>query len=692
MADADRELLDEVLLGAHVMDGLARDEESFEAVVDAFRAQDGESMHRLLERHEQAERCEVICHWLRSKEAVLLCLELAGPPPLEVEELDLRGFAEVVGQLTADEEMVELMATAVQERDTSAWNELIANNDLQRFNHVLCHWVSTVHYRLVCDVVCQPVRVQRPHLIPELQAAGTALRSLAANAEAFSAAEKAVRANNCETLASILGAGGAGQSCRLICEWFCACQCMLVCLRFCRVFPIDEIESQVDEMREFAQATGRVGTGALERLAAATLSQDVELVEALVRELQFERFCLQFCHWVCFLRCEIFCHCVCPPPEPTPLFTRVGIYRIPTVTPPTSGDFAADGTTIAGRLAFTGGIPLEGIMPNGQSSLAYEYRFLINENAPTASAPAPALGAQVGPTPIGQLEFWAYDNSTNVWYVDTRQVGVNTTFGSYAIPQPGNTTLPPVDLDIPVGTDGWIRVPRMNDYTQGGIGVFQPGGGLAGTDLLMNLETTEFTNENIDLGALLAGDAVLAADLSPRPTYTITFEARVVGAATLTATNTLPTIAFSNTQYAYKLHTEWDGGPVSKLTVCSADILELREGTGCNKLTDTMTALFTCYHPYLASAELFLQGPGIPYPPVAGPYTVSITLPAYGPGAVEAASGVIGPHVFDISGLTPCAYILHLQTTANLTYGNGPIGPLNEDLLAFCIDGGPGLM
>ena len=52
MAEQDRALLDEVLAGATVMAALAKDEEVFRAAVDAFRAYDGESMAKLLERHQ----------------------------------------------------------------------------------------------------------------------------------------------------------------------------------------------------------------------------------------------------------------------------------------------------------------------------------------------------------------------------------------------------------------------------------------------------------------------------------------------------------------------------------------------------------------------------------------------------------------------------------------------------------------
>ena len=259
MAEQDRALLDEVLAGSTVMAALAKDEEVFRAAVDAFRAYDGESMAKLLDRHQLSAHCEIICHWLRSKEAVLLCLELAGPPPLRDESPpDPREFAQLVAKLTADDAMVRLMVDAVEDRDTSAWSTLIEKNGLQRFSHLLCHWVCTVHYRLVCDVVCQPLLVQRPHLGPELRAAGAALGSLAADEAVFAGAVKAVLAGSCETLAGTLEGGGFGPFCFFLCEWFCSWRCMLVCLRLCRIYPFERFESPIGEMRDFALALGGI--------------------------------------------------------------------------------------------------------------------------------------------------------------------------------------------------------------------------------------------------------------------------------------------------------------------------------------------------------------------------------------------------------------------------------------------------
>src|SRR3954447_9427383 len=213
MADQDRALLDEVLAGANAMARLAEDEGVFRAGVDAFRAYGGESMAKLLERYELAQHCEIVCHWLRSKEAVILCLELAGPPPEREEPPEARDFAEVVAKLTADEAAVRLMADAVEDRNVEAWRELITRYEVERFSHLLCHWVCTVHYRLVCQVVCSPIAVQRPHLGPELGAAGAALAAIARDERTFAEATKAVLAGSCERLGVVLEGGGFGPFC-----------------------------------------------------------------------------------------------------------------------------------------------------------------------------------------------------------------------------------------------------------------------------------------------------------------------------------------------------------------------------------------------------------------------------------------------------------------------------------------------
>jgi uncharacterized protein (UPF0371 family) len=108
--------------------------------------------------------------------------------------------------------------------------------------------------------------------------------------------------------------------------------------------------------------------------------------------------------------------------------------------------------------------------------------------------------------------------------------------------------------------------------------------------------------------------------------------------------------------------------------VVSLDILELAApGAGCGKLTDELHALYTVYHPFVGSARVYFEGNPV--------------LPADLPLALvdgESASGVAGV-LIDISSLQPCAYILWLQATLNLTSGWGQIPhPTIWDHIAFC--------
>jgi hypothetical protein len=681
------DLLGDLLDEAATVGALAANEKTFSTAYEAFRSQDKKGFLAILEKLRLTPRCRLVCEWIRSKECVFLCLELCGPPKPTDKPPDIHLLTEAIVRVTADPKAVQELAAIMEKRDVAAFKRFVDVHKLGPFCHFFCHWVCLVRWRLVCRWICDPlVKDRPPSLATELTTAGHALRVLLANRPAFDAAVAGAQAGDPDKVRAAIDGARLTPFCRLICEWFCSWHCVLVCFALCRQFPLPAVTNEVHEAFTFAQATQKLGQQPLqlEKLSAAVGAGDVKAYSALVTELKLQPFCIQLCHWICFLRCRRYCILVCPPPDTTPLFTHVGIYAIPTTSLP--GDFAADGTTTS-RLAFTSTIPLEGISPDGQATQAYEYRFLVDPAAsPPVPATTPAATGKIAPTTIGQLEFWAYDNTLNVWYPDSRPVGVNTGFGSYNIPQPGSTFISTGPLDVSVAPDGWIQVPRMNDYTQGGIGRFVPGGGLAGTDLLANLDTTQFTNEHVNLGGLAAGSAIPGPDLSPRPTYTITFEARVHGTTALVATNTLNVIAFSNTKYDYTRHTDWDGGGVTTTDVCSLDIKELT-GAGCSKLTTTATALFTCYHAYLGSARLWLQGPGIPYPPVAGPFTVDLVLPPYGVGAVDVASGPAG-HAFNISGLASCAYILHLETTLNLTSGDGAIGYVNQDLMAFCTQTG----
>ena len=670
MADEaeERQLLKDLVEGAEAIGRLAEDESTFRAAVDAFRAQDAESWAELAERLQLVERCEVICDWLCSKECFLLCLEFCGPPRLEEKPPDIREFAQVVARVTADEELVELLANAVEERDPDSFAELVKGQELERFCHLLCHWACTVRCRLIGEVVCPPQLLSRPRLIAELQTAGEGIRSLVENEEAFAAALDAVRARNCELLRNAIAQAELEPFCRLICEWFCSWHCVLVCLPLCRSFPFERPEKPVQEMWEFAREIGKLAGNpdVLQRLSEALGRDDSEASEALVRELGLERFCLQLCHWLCFVRCRIFCRCVCLPPIPKPLFTHVGQYRVN----PIYGEFSPAGTTTSGGYAFTDTIPLRGNLPLLTGPNAIEYRFRYAKY-PGPGAVNDIVGVMIAPTVIGVLRYWYWnagwqDDGVAFYYV-------NNPGATVSIPQIGPDLVVSLNKDVKPG--GWIEAPTENEFFPAGRGAFIHWGGLA------DLDTTKLTEESFDLTAaapplpLKAGDTVPAAQRSEAPTFRLLFEARKVGPGPVVSANNLDKIALSNTHYKYTRHAEWDGGVVSTRAVTSLDIAELI-ANGCDPLTDDVHALFTAYHPYLAAVSVYFVGPG----PLPAPLAPAIA----GGEAISEAGG----HDFDISALSPCAYVLWLQTTVNLTRGYGLIGDANEwDYIAFCKEG-----
>lgn len=376
-------------------------------------------------------------------------------------------------------------------------------------------------------------------------------------------------------------------------------------------------------------------------------------------------------------------HCFCvhlcleeaPPIKPPtiPLFTNVGQYHVD----PSYGDFTAAGLTSSGDFAFTDTIPFIGILPDGQDPKSVEYRFRVAEY----DAAGTVLGAvsdieasMIPPTIIGKLEYWSWNAVLSAWVVKAADYWINNPGKTVTIPQPVGPALS-VSLNKDVEAGGWIKVPREDALLPGGKGRFIP------TGRLIDLNTRRLTDEAFDLTVpapgVKAGESVPALKKSRAHTFKIFFEAREVGPnPLLPGSNALEKIIVSNTHYTYHRHPNWAGSTPTTRAVVSLDILELAgsaPGAGCGKLQNHLHALYTVYHPFVGSAEVYFEG----NPPLPA------ALPLV-PAGGEAVSGTAG-HDFDISPLPPCAYVLWLKATLNLTSGWGQIpNPTTWDHVAFC--------
>jgi hypothetical protein len=655
---------------ARAVGQLAQDETLFRAWIDAYRAQDGDSFQRLLSQFNLTEECDLLCRWIGVKESVLRCLSFCGSLPQEpLTVADIPRFATAISRITSDEELIETLAESIQEGDVDEFRNLVRQVGAERYCHLICYWASIVYSRLICKQICATVPPPRRHFVAELAVAGGAISSLVKRPDLLDQVIKAGIANNCEILNGLLTPDG---HCFVICEWVCSWHCVLNCLQFCTSLP-NSNDVSILEIRAFALALSRVAAteGAIARLATAMATGNTESYSALVREFELQRFCTQLCHWLCFEFCRLFCFCVCPEPEVIPLFTKVGIYRVD----PIWGDFTSDGTTTAGGYAFTSTIPLIGIIPDGSTPTPVEYRFLW-EKYPLGSGAVPVTPAMIADTVIGELEYIYWDGTAPA--IGAADFYASNTPMTISIPQQFGPPLT-VNVNTPIAPDGWIAVPRLNSLFLGGVGRFIGGA----NNQLVDLKTTMLTNEVFDLTSavpplpVLAGDSVPLAQRSEKPQFKITFEARNAVTHMAIGTNFRDRIALSNTTYTYLRHPDWAGGNVTTTPVVSLDVAELKTGGGCNplKVGSHLHALFTAYHPYLGTCEVFVQGPGVPPPAPINPPIVS-----------GQAQSPIGGQDIDSSTLKPCAYVLWLSTTLKLTVGYGQIPGEFDDLIAFCID------
>jgi hypothetical protein len=655
MADQGFELdvLHDLLKEAGVVAQLAKGEKTFLNSYEAFRAGDRKAFRTALKRLKLVPHCHRVCEWIRIKECLFLCLDLCGPPNV-AERPNPRVLADAIVRITSDEELVTELAQAVEKRDRAAFQRIVKAQKLEPICHLFCHWVCYVHYELICRWVCDLELDVRPSLVEELQTAGRALRMLVKNREAFDEAVAASEAGDADKFNGVLEKYGLLPFCRWICFFFCSWRCVLVCLTLCRRLPLEPIERPLQEAFAFAKETAKLAQqpAALERLSAAVGAGDVQGFVSIVEELKLQRYCIQLCHWVCFLRCRRFC--ICLPTGLKPEFTSIGGLDYLTDVNSTA---PGNGLTIADGRAFTdlAGKPLEkpvpslrlnGVLPEKLSGSPMEYRFEFCTTNATGGSPSawkPVLPVQIAPTMIGHWQ---------PIIGPTKRVWVNH-------PAP-----PAGDIVISVAADGWIKVPQDNIF-----GNFSQNGNQID---LISSSLAAFPSK--DESGVITGNAP-AHPLVQDSHFGLRMRARKVGVpASEVDAGTCGHIAVDNTYYDnVKPHPAWDGGaafPPHQRAVRMVNIQELGS-TGCQKITNSLTVLFTAGHPNLGSASISMTGGGGTFP---------FTLPAPGTGEWF---GTATPNGWSVGSLQPCAYLVTLEITVLLTDGDNDPVPL-YDQIAFC--------
>lgn len=319
---------------------LAQDSGGFAAVVAAFESKDANAFRWVLERLEMLPYCELICEWVRIKFGVLRCLEVCGLPGEKVETPNLQQFARAIVQLASNEKLLRRVVDSVSCGDGEDYRAAIAELKLNDFCYLLCHWVYSIIYHRVCEVVCSPERLILGDAVSEIRTAAKEIAGVLENEKAFDAISKAAVALNCEILKSTIDQFGLGFQCGFICWLICSWRYVWVCREFCQLrSPVLNGAYGIEEAQNFALASRQLASQprALADLVSAVQNRDAKTYGEIIDRFGLGPYCYQVCAWVCSVTCYGFCICVCPPSAYPPWFTQVGNFDIYTQIDPTSG-------------------------------------------------------------------------------------------------------------------------------------------------------------------------------------------------------------------------------------------------------------------------------------------------------------------------------------------------------------------
>lgn len=646
--DVFRNLLEEadVVAGA-----LAKDQAGFDRLYKAFQAQDKRGYQGALRELKLLGRCRLVCEWIRSKECVFLCLELAGPPKPPERAPDPLRLAEAILRVTEDESLLKELVVAVEQRDPKLFDRIVEALDIEPLRHLFCHWVCMVRYRLVCRWLCG-TDDERPDLFVELQSGGRALGMLVRDEAAFKEAVVASDADDPAKLGAIVRGAGLFQWCDYICVFFCSWRCTLACLRFCRTPP--KFKNLLREAFAFVKATHGLAAkpAELRRLSVAVGAGDVQTYQRLVGELKLAPFCFQLCHWICSLRCRLWCLVICPPPFNHPWFTHVGDFGV-------QGDFApATGLTNKSQAGhggpgygFFGALSLRGLCPKtdpANPGQAMAYRFLFQEAG--VANPTAITGGFVSEVLVGS-RYTTWNSVPNVQQT-VRIRATNPT----VTPPPFNGDPTPPDHYLVPDPEGWVLVdPQAFDDAFSGY--------------LMGFNSAAAFAGGAPAPGVAAGVDVPAANEKNGRDAAIIFQATRV--STMAAVNGGAAPDYSNT--LAKIHiNNWD-------EVGLLDLLEF-QGGACTPLTSTLTIKYTTDHELLAAWSIHVQSeatiPGSPvFPSGTGPRG------SFG-SDVHSLTGGPGP----ADDWPSCSYLVTLSTRRRLTTGLNDDPSKTSGLKTFCID------
>jgi len=349
-----------------------------------------------------------------------------------------------------------------------------------------------------------------------------------------------------------------------------------------------------------------------------------------VERLKLQRYCIQLCHWLCFVRCRRFCILWCPPIYNHPWFTHVGDFNIDIDIDPGTGftNKAAIGHT--GSLhggpdyGFLGNLILRGFCPKTHPTTGepMAYRFRYDQG-----------GSKKPMTGVGVISDVRVGYRYILWFGFLRKQDLRVAPSAPPPPPPG--PFPPPHYLVP-DAQGWVLVDQaaQDDGFDGDLMGFR-------SDIV-------FPGGDATPAGVNAGQAVPGTKQKNGIDSAIYFEATRVG--TIGAVNGGANPDFHNE--LPKIHiNNWN----------EVSLLELQEfinpgATPCTPLTNDLHVLYTTDHELMAdwSIDMVTSATIVPAP----------TFP-FGSGP----RGGNGSDFHDITSWPTCSYLIRLWTRRSLTDG-----------------------
>ncbi len=171
----------------------------------------------------------------------------------------------------------------------------------------------------------------RDDRLEELRLSAEVMARLAEDQETFNELFKAFRGQDADRFQAVLERLDLLHRCSLVCRYLCSKHVVQVCRTLVGQGG-DSGDLDVEEWRQFAEMTGRIGADAklLRQLVEVVDAEDAAGFKELLARLDAHRFAHQLCHWVSLVRCGWICHILCPPP---PLVTQVGLIPAAQILP-----------------------------------------------------------------------------------------------------------------------------------------------------------------------------------------------------------------------------------------------------------------------------------------------------------------------------------------------------------------------